>query len=163
MDQLYKIINLVLKFDLRDDPSGGTYSLLRAAYLKLKQDDGIPLTEDDHVAARRLSSIFPIMCVMSLLDNSPTDFYADLRHKLIEAVGESKLSELKPELIDGSYVGAYQYCSTILAENNGGQDIQSIVESICSVHKLNLKNVKRLDNENDLDMVINYLREELLS
>jgi len=28
---------------------------------------------------------------MSFLDNSPTDFYADLRHKLIEAVGESKL------------------------------------------------------------------------
>lgn len=46
MEQLYKIINLVLKFDLRDDPSGGTYSLLGATYLKLKQDDGIPLTED---------------------------------------------------------------------------------------------------------------------
>jgi|TARA_B100000475_G_scaffold96273_1_gene69797 hypothetical protein len=44
MEQLYKIINFVLKFDLRDDPSGGTYSWLETAYLKLKQDDGIPLT-----------------------------------------------------------------------------------------------------------------------
>ena len=33
MGQLYKIINFVLKFDLRDDPNGGTYSLLEAAYL----------------------------------------------------------------------------------------------------------------------------------
>ena len=103
--------------------------------------------------------MFPIMCVMSFLENSPTDFYADLRDQFIEAVGESKLSELKPQLLDGAYVKAYQYCSTILAENNGGQNIQSIVESICSVHKANLKNVKWFDNEN----VINYLREELLS
>ena len=107
--------------------------------------------------------MFPIMCVMYFLENSPTDFYVDLRDRFIEAVGESKLSELKPQLLDGSYVKSYQYCSTILAENNDGQDIQSIVESICSVHKANLKNVKGLDNENELDIVINYLREELLS
>jgi hypothetical protein len=31
MEQLYKIINFVLKFDLRDDPSCGTYSLLETA------------------------------------------------------------------------------------------------------------------------------------
>ena len=44
MEEIFKILNLVLKFDLRDDPSGGTYSWLETAYLKLKQDDGIPLT-----------------------------------------------------------------------------------------------------------------------
>ena len=33
MGQLYKILNLVLKFDLRDNPNGGTYSLLEVAYL----------------------------------------------------------------------------------------------------------------------------------
>ena len=60
MGQLFKIINLVLKFDLRDDPSGGTYSLLGATYLKVKAGhDGIPLTEDDHVAARRLTGDVP--------------------------------------------------------------------------------------------------------
>ncbi len=48
--------------------------------------------------------MFPIMCVMSFLENSPTDFYVDLRDRFIEAVGESKLSELKPQLLDGSYV-----------------------------------------------------------
>ena len=31
MEQLYKILNFVLKFDLRDDSSGGTYSLLETA------------------------------------------------------------------------------------------------------------------------------------
>ena len=36
MEEIFKIVNLVLKFDLRDDPNGGTYSLLKAAYLKLK-------------------------------------------------------------------------------------------------------------------------------
>ena len=68
MEEIFKILNLVLKFDLRDgDPSGGTYSLLEASYLKLKQDDGIPLTEDDCIAARRLSRMFPIMCVIKFL------------------------------------------------------------------------------------------------
>ena len=142
IEQLYKIINLVLKFDLPDNPNGGTYSLLEAAYLKLKQDNKITLTEYDHISARRLSRMFPIMCVMSFLENSPTDFYADLRDRFIEAVGKSKLSELKPELLDGSYVRAYKCCSEILTENNGGQDIRSIIESICSVHKANLKMLK---------------------
>lgn len=45
MRQLYKILNLVFKFDLRDNPNGGIYSLLEVAYLKLIQDDGTPLTE----------------------------------------------------------------------------------------------------------------------
>ena len=69
MGQVYKILNLVLKFDLRDNPNGGTYSLLEVAYLKLRQDDGIPLTDDDNIAARRLSRVFPIMCVMSFLES----------------------------------------------------------------------------------------------
>ena len=88
MEQLYKILNFVLKFDLRDDSSGGTYSLLEAAYLKLKQDDEIPLTEDDCIAARRLSRMFPIMCVMKFLENcGPTDSYVSLRDQFIRAVG----------------------------------------------------------------------------
>ena len=73
--------------------------------MKLIQDDGNPLTEGDHIAARRLSRSFPIMCVMSFLENcSSMDFYADLRDKFIEAVGESKLGELKPQLLNGSFI-----------------------------------------------------------
>ena len=103
------------------------------------------------------------MCVMSFLEScSSADFYADLRDQFIEAVGESKLSELKPQLLDGSYVRAYQYCSAILAENNDGQDIRSIIESIGSVHKVNLKSVEGLDNEHGMERIINYLEEELL-
>jgi hypothetical protein len=108
MGQLYKILNLVLKFDLRDNPNGRTYSLLEVAYLKLRQDDGIPLTEDDYIAARRLSRMFPIMCVMSFFEScSSADFYVDLRDQFIEAVGESKLCELNPQLLNGSYVRVY--------------------------------------------------------
>ena len=104
------------------------------------------------------------MCVMPFLEScSSADFYADLRDQFIEAVGESKLGELKPQLLDGSYVRTYEYCSTILAENNDGQDIRSIIEPIGSVHKVNLKSVEGLDNENELDRVISYLKEELLS
>ena len=92
MRQLYKILNLVLRFGLRDNPNGGTYSLLEAAYLKLKQDEVITLTENDRIAARRLSRMFPIMCVMSFLEScSPADFYLELRNQFIESVGESKL------------------------------------------------------------------------
>ena len=42
--EIFKILNLVLKFDLRDDPNGGTYSLIYAAYLKQRENDEIPLT-----------------------------------------------------------------------------------------------------------------------
>ena len=42
---------------------------------------------------------------MSFLDSA--DFYADLRDQFIEAVGESKLGELKPQLLDGFYVKTY--------------------------------------------------------
>ena len=35
MEEMFKIINLVLKFDLRDNPNDGTYySLIQATYLK---------------------------------------------------------------------------------------------------------------------------------
>lgn len=96
MESFYKILDLVFKFDLWDNPSGGTYSLLEVAYLKLIQDNGTPLTEGDHISARRFSRAFPIVCVMSFLDSA--DFYADLRDQFIEAVGESKLGGLKPQL-----------------------------------------------------------------
>jgi hypothetical protein len=39
IEQFYGILDLVLKFDLRDNPNGGTYSLLEACYLKLIQDE----------------------------------------------------------------------------------------------------------------------------
>jgi hypothetical protein len=163
MEQFYKILNLVFKFDLRDNPNGGTYSLLEVAYLKLIQDDGTPLTEGDHIAARRLSRSFFIICVMSFSENcSSVDFYADLRDKFIEAVGESKLDELKPQLLDGSYVRTYQYCSEILAVNNDDQDIRSIIESTGSLHKVNLKSVEGPYSENELDKMINCLKGELL-
>ena len=44
MQEIFKILNLVLKFDLRDNPNGDTYSLIYAAYLKQRENDGIPLT-----------------------------------------------------------------------------------------------------------------------
>ena len=46
MKEIFKILNLVLKFDLRDNPNGDgeTYSLIQAAYLKQRQKDGITLT-----------------------------------------------------------------------------------------------------------------------
>ena len=159
MGNFYKILNLVFKFDLRDNPNGGTYSLLEAAYLKLIQNKGIPLTEDNYISAIRLSRMFPIFCVMSFLDS--VDFYADLRDQFIEAVGESKLGGLKPQLIDESYVTTYKYCSEILAVNNDDQDIRSIIESIGSVHKANLKSEESC-SENELKKMIGCLKEELL-
>ena len=98
---------------------------------------------------------------MSFLDS--VDFYADLRDQFIEAVGESKLGELKPQLIDGSYVRTYNYCSEILAENNDDQDIRSIIESIGSVDKVNLKSVEGPYSEIELDKMINCLKGKLLS
>tara|TARA_B110001452_G_scaffold263899_1_gene266045 strand:+ start:719 stop:988 length:270 start_codon:yes stop_codon:yes gene_type:complete len=65
MEKIFKIINPVLKFDLRDNLNGGTYSLVQAAYLKQRQNDGISLTQDDEIAARRLSRAFPIICAVS--------------------------------------------------------------------------------------------------
>ena len=159
MGNFYKILNLVFKFDLRDNPNGGTYSLLEAAYLKLIQNKGIPLTEDNYISAIRLSRMFPIFCVMSFLDS--VDFYADLRDQFIEAVGESKLSEIKPYLIDRSYVRTYNYCSEILAENNDDQDIRLIIESISSAHKATLVDEESCD-EYELERMINCLRRELL-
>lgn len=127
--------------------------------MKLIQDDGTLLTKDDHIFAKRLSQLFPIICVMSFLENrSSVDFYADLRDQLIEAVGESKLGEIKPQLIDGSYVRTYKYCSEILAANNDNQDIRSIIESIGSVHKANLKGVEEWYSENELKKMIDCLK-----
>jgi|TARA_B110000977_G_C10702035_1_gene347763 hypothetical protein len=102
------------------------------------------------------------VCDVLLESCSSADFYAGLRDQFIEAVGKSKLGELKPLLLDGSYVRTYQYCSEILAVNNDDQDIRSIIESIGSAHKANLKRAEGLSNENELDRVISYLKEELL-
>ena len=107
--------------------------------------------------------VFPIMCMVSSLDScSSVDSYMKLRNRFIESVGKSKLGELKPMLLNGSYIGLYQSCSRILAENNEGQDIKSLVEDIGSLHKVNLKSVKGLDDKQEIERVLNYLREELL-
>ena len=102
------------------------------------------------------------MCDVLLESCSSADFYAGLRDQFIEAVGKSKLGELKPLLLDGSYVRTYQYCSEILAVNNDDQDIRSIIESIGSLHKVNLKSVEGPYSENELDKMINCLQGELL-
>ena len=62
---MFKILNLVLRFDLRDNTNGGAYSLVQAVYLKQRQNDGVSLTQDDEIGARRLSQAFPIMYVVS--------------------------------------------------------------------------------------------------
>jgi len=93
---------------------------------------------------------------------SSVDSYVGFRDRFIESVGESKLDELKPLLVDGSYVKMYQYCSRILAENNGGQDIKSLIEAIGLVHKVKLESVEDLDNKEEIERLISYLKEELL-
>ena len=107
------------------------------------------------------------MCVVSFLDKwSSVDFYVSLRSQLIDSVGESKLSSFKPQLVDGSYVQIFQACSRMLAINNGGQDIKSLVEAeaIGSEYKAKLECVEglSLNNEDDMKLIINYLKEELL-
>ena len=154
-----------MKFDLRDDPNGGTYILIYASYLKQRENDGIPLTQEEQISARRFSRSFPIMCVVSFLDKwSSVDFYVSLRSQLIDSVGESKLSSFKPQLVDGSYVQIFQACSRMLAINNGGQDIKSLVEAIGSEYKAKLECAEglSLDNEDGMKRIINYLKEELL-
>lgn len=105
---------------------------------------------------------FPIMCVVYFLGScSSVDSYVELRNRFIESIGESKLGELKPMLLNGSYIGLYQSCSRILAENNDGQDIKSLVEDIDSLHKVNLESVEGLDDKQEIERVLNYLNEEL--
>jgi len=54
----------------------------------------------------------------------------------------------------------------MLAVNNGGQDIKSLVEAeaIGSEYKAKLECVEglSLNNEDDMKLIINYLKEELL-
>jgi hypothetical protein len=49
----------------------------------------------------------------------------------------------------------------MLAVNNGGQDIKSLVKAIGSVHKANLKSEESC-NENELKKMVGCLKEELL-
>jgi len=88
MQEIFEIINLALKFDIPDNPNGGSYSLVYAAYLKQGENNGIPPTQEEEIASRRLSRLFLIMCVVFFLDNlSSIDFYASLRSQFIDAVG----------------------------------------------------------------------------
>tara|TARA_B110001452_G_scaffold263899_1_gene266046 strand:+ start:1115 stop:1270 length:156 start_codon:yes stop_codon:yes gene_type:complete len=50
----------------------------------------------------------------------------------------------------------------MLAANNGGQDIKSLVEAIGSAHRVKLEKAEGLDNEDGMERIINYLKEELL-
>ena len=101
-----------------------------------------------------------LLCVLYPLEScNSVDFDADLRDQFIDYVGESKLVNLKPQLVDGSYVQIYQVCSSMLAENNGGQNIKSLVEAIGSAHKAALESAEGLDG---MERIINYLEEELL-
>jgi|TARA_B110000483_G_scaffold154325_1_gene183376 hypothetical protein len=160
MEEVFKIVNLFLNFDLRDSPNGETYSLIQAAYLKQIQNDGTLLTQDDEIAARRLSRAFLIVCVVSFMEScSSVDFYIALHNQFIDSVGESKLGDLKPLLVNESYVKFYQVCSSRLAENNGGQDIKSLVEAIGSAHRAKLESAEGLDNEDGIERIINYLEE----
>lgn len=57
----------------------------------------------------------------------------------------------------------YQCCSRILAENNGGQDIESLIETIGSEHKIKPESVGGLGNKQEIERLINFLKEVLLS
>ena len=50
----------------------------------------------------------------------------------------------------------------MVAANNGGQDIKSLVEAIGSAHKVQLESVEGLYNEEEIEKIINYLKEKLL-
>ena len=41
MGEIFKVLNLVLKFALRNNIKGDTYSWIQATYLKLRQNDGV--------------------------------------------------------------------------------------------------------------------------
>jgi hypothetical protein len=69
-----------------------------------------------------------IMCMVSFLENCDVD----VRNRFVESVGESKFSELKPKLVNGSYIQRYQFLSKTILANNAGRDIKSIVESLGS-------------------------------
>ena len=53
----------------------------------------------------------------------------------------------------------YQHLSNMLAANNGGQDIKSLVEAIGSAHRAQLESAEGLDNEDGIERIINYLEE----
>ena len=84
MEQFYKILNLVFKFDLWDNPNGGTYSLLEVAYLKLTKDDGTPLTENAHCCETSFTGISYYVWFL-FWSCSSVDFYAGLCDQFIEA------------------------------------------------------------------------------
>jgi|TARA_B110000971_G_scaffold40345_1_gene39469 hypothetical protein len=46
----------------------------------------------------------------------------------------------------------------MLAENNGGQDIKSLVEAIGSVHRAKLESAEGLGNEEGMERIINCLK-----
>ena len=69
------------------------------------------------------------------------------------------------QIVDGSYVQIFQGCSNMLAANNGGQDIKSLVEARGSEYRAKLECAEglSLDHEDGMERIINYLKEELLN
>ena len=53
----------------------------------------------------------------------------------------------------------YEACSLILAKNNAGQDIKTLVEAIS--HRVNSEKAEALNDEGYMERVIKYLQEEL--
>ena len=63
MKLVYEFLNLVREFDLRDNPNGGTCSLVQATYLKTVLGSRVSITREDHISARRLSLRGSLSCV----------------------------------------------------------------------------------------------------
>ena len=72
------------------------------------------MTQKHHITARRLSRPFPIICIVVFLEN----FDVNVRDRFVESVGESKVAELNPLVIGGSYIEMYPYLLRMLAANN---------------------------------------------
>jgi hypothetical protein len=90
----------------------------------------------------------------ALLEN----FDVDVRDRFVESVGESKFSELKPMLIDGSYIEMHQWLSSILTANNDGEDIKLKLKNLSSRYK---SESDELFNEKQKDLIIRHLEKEV--
>jgi hypothetical protein len=59
MEEIFKILNLVLKFDVQNNPVDGTVRYMQP--VKKRRNGGVPLTQKDRIAARLLSRAFPLI------------------------------------------------------------------------------------------------------
>ena len=77
------------------------------------------------------------MCMIYFLENCDCD--VNIRGRFIKSIGESKLAELKPYLVDGSFINMFQCLPTILVSNNNAKDIKSILENLGSTYKTSIE------------------------